>query len=59
MQLMKILALKGSSENNVLRVFIDELSSALCLLGVTVDVLDFEEHFDTHTFQWLFALLGL
>ena len=50
MQLMKILALKGSSENNVLRVFVDELSSALCSLGVAVDVLDFEEHSDLSYF---------
>ena len=50
MQLTKILALKGSSENNVLRVFIDELSSALCSSGVAVDVLDFEEHSDSSYF---------
>lgn len=47
MHITKILALKGSSENNVLRVFVDELSSALRLSGVAVDILDFEENSDS------------
>jgi glycosyltransferase involved in cell wall biosynthesis len=50
MHLKKILTLKGSSENNVLRVFVDELSSALRLSGVSVDVLDFEEHSNSSHF---------
>lgn len=50
MQIKRILAFKGSSDNNVLRVFVDELCNSLRYSGLEVEIIDFEDQVNSSDF---------